>query len=140
MDGIVMGGGVGLGAHANTRVVTDASKIAMPEVGIGFIPDVGAAFPLSRAPGALGLHAALTGGPFSGADAIAMGFADHYVPHTDVRAFTRAIIAEGVANALARHAIEPPPVNLWHNAIGSTSAIRAKQSAISLAGCSNTTE
>jgi enoyl-CoA hydratase len=84
MDGIVMGGGVGVSAHANTRVVTDTSKIAMPEVGIGFIPDVGGVYLLSRAPGGLGLHAALTGAPFSGADAIAMGFADHYVPHADV--------------------------------------------------------
>ena len=57
MDGIVMGGGVGVSAHANTRVVTETSKVAMPEVGIGFIPDVGGAFLLSRAPGALGLYA-----------------------------------------------------------------------------------
>jgi enoyl-CoA hydratase len=112
MDGIVMGGGVGVSAHANTRVVTDTSKIAMPEVGIGFIPDVGGAYLLSRAPGALGLHAALTGAPFSGADAIAMGFADHYVPHGDLDAFTAAIAADGIAGALAHHAIEPPPSNL----------------------------
>lgn len=109
MDGIVMGGGVGVSAHANTRVVTDTSKIAMPEVGIGFIPDVGGAYLLSRAPGALGLHAALTGAPFSGADAIAMGFADHYVPHSDLDAFTAAIVADGVESALAHYAIEPPP-------------------------------
>ncbi|MFZ1178373.1 MAG: enoyl-CoA hydratase/isomerase family protein [Mycobacterium sp.] len=112
MDGIVMGGGVGVSAHANTRVVTDTSKIAMPEVGIGFIPDVGGTFLLSRAPGALGLHAALTGAPFSGADAIAMGFADHYVPHSDLDAFTAAIVADGVDSALAKHAIEPPPSEL----------------------------
>jgi enoyl-CoA hydratase len=112
MDGIVMGGGVGVSAHANTRVVTDTSKIAMPEVGIGFIPDVGGVFLLSRAPGSLGLHAAMTGAPFSGADAIAMGFADHYVPHGDLEAFTRAIIADGPESALARHAVEPPPSEL----------------------------
>ena len=112
MDGIVMGGGVGLSAHANTRVVTDTSKIAMPEVGIGFIPDVGGMFLLSRAPGGLGLHAALTGAPFSGADAIAMGFADHYVPHDDLEAFTRAVVADGVENALAKYAIDPPPSDL----------------------------
>ena len=112
MDGIVMGGGVGVSAHANTRVVTDTSKIAMPEVGIGFIPDVGGAFLLSRAPGALGLHAALTGAPFSGADAIAMGFADHYVPHGELDAFTAAIAADGIRSALAHHAIEPPPSEL----------------------------
>jgi len=108
MDGIVMGGGVGVSAHANTRVVTDTSKIAMPEVGIGFIPDVGGVYLLSRAPGGLGLHAALTGAPFSGADAIAMGFADHYLPHGEVEAFRQAIVADGVANALAKYAVEPP--------------------------------
>jgi enoyl-CoA hydratase len=101
MDGIVMGGGVGVSAHANTRVVTDTSKIAMPEVGIGLIPDVGGAFLLSRAPGALGLHAALTGAPFSGADAIAMGFADHYVPHADLDAFSQAIVDGDVQSDLA---------------------------------------
>jgi enoyl-CoA hydratase len=109
MDGIVMGGGVGVGAHAGVRVVTDKSKIAMPEVGIGFIPDVGGAYLLSRAPGALGLHAALTGAPFSGPDAIALGFADHYVPHDELDAFTAAIVADGVPGALAHHAVEPPP-------------------------------
>ena len=112
MDGIVMGGGVGVGAHANTRVVTDTSKIAMPEVGIGFIPDVGGAYLLSRAPGSLGLHAALTGAPFSGADAIALGFADHFVPHDKLDAFSQAIVADGVERALAAHAVEPPPSNL----------------------------
>ena len=112
MDGIVMGGGVGVGAHANTRVVTDTSKIAMPEVGIGFIPDVGGTYLLSRAPGSLGLHAALTGAPFSGADAIALGFADHFVPHDKLDAFSHAIVADGVERALAAHAIEPPPSSL----------------------------
>jgi len=112
MDGIVMGGGVGVSAHANTRVVTETSKVAMPEVGIGFIPEVGQMYLLSRAPGALGMHAALTGAPFSGSDAIAMGFADHYVPHGELDAFTRAIVTDGVESALADHAIEPPPSEL----------------------------
>ena len=83
MAGIVMGGGVGVSAHGSVRVVTDTSKIAMPEVGIGFIPDVGGTYLLSRAPGRLGLHAALTGAPFSGPDAIALGFADHYAPQAE---------------------------------------------------------
>ena len=112
MDGIVMGGGVGVGAHANTRIVTDTSKVAMPEVGIGFIPDVGGAYLLSRAPGSLGLHAALTGAPFSGADAIALGFADHFVPHDKLDTFTKAIAANGVERAIAAHAVEPPPSGL----------------------------
>ncbi|HEU4363231.1 MAG TPA: enoyl-CoA hydratase/isomerase family protein [Mycobacterium sp.] len=109
MSGIVMGGGVGVGAHANTRVVTDTTKMAMPEVGIGFIPDVGGTYLLSRAPGSLGLHAALTGAPFSGADAIALGFADHYLPQDNLAAFTATIVAEGVAAAVAAHSVEPPP-------------------------------
>jgi enoyl-CoA hydratase len=109
MDGIVMGGGVGVSAHANTRVVTETSKVAMPEVGIGFVPDVGGAFLLSRAPGELGLYAGLTGATFSGSDAIAMGFADCYVPHSELDAFTRAIIADGPESAVAGYSIEPPP-------------------------------
>ena len=108
MDGIVMGGGVGIGAHAGVRVVTDTTKMGMPEVGIGFIPDVGGTFLLSRAPGRLGLHAALTGAPFSGADAIAMGFAGHFVPHDRLGAFTESVVADGVDAAVSAHAIEPP--------------------------------
>jgi enoyl-CoA hydratase len=112
MDGIVMGGGVGVSAHGSVRVVTETSKVAMPEVGIGFIPDVGGAFLLSRAPGALGLYAALTGAPFSGSDAIAMGFADHYVAHDELDAFAKAVVDDGVQSALAAHAVEPPPSEL----------------------------
>lgn len=108
MDGIVMGGGVGVSAHGGVRVVTDTTKLGMPEVGIGFIPDVGGTYLLARTPGLLGVHAALTGAPFSGADAIAMGFADHFVPHDQLGAFTAAVIADGHEAALAAHAIEPP--------------------------------
>jgi enoyl-CoA hydratase len=109
MDGITMGGGVGISAHGSVRVVTETTKMAMPEVGIGFIPDVGGTYILSRAPGLLGLHAALTGAPFSGADAIAMGFADHFVPHERLGAFTEAILDSSVDEAVEAHAEEPPP-------------------------------
>jgi enoyl-CoA hydratase len=112
MDGIVMGGGVGISAHASIRVVTDTSKVAMPEVGIGFVPDVGGTYILSRAPGNLGLHAALTGAPFSGSDAIAMGFADNYVPHQALDDFARAIVDDGAVAALERHAVAPPSSEL----------------------------
>lgn len=112
MDGIVMGGGVGVASHGNIRVATDTTKMAMPEVGIGFIPDVGGTYLLSRAPGALGLHAALTGAPFSGADAIAMGFADHYVPHDQVAEFTASVVSDGVEKALAAYAVAPPAAPL----------------------------
>jgi enoyl-CoA hydratase len=86
--------------------------MAMPEVGIGFIPDVGGTLILSRAPGLLGFHAALTGAPFDGADAIAMGFADHYVPHEKLADFGRSIVDDGVDTALGVHAIDPPASNL----------------------------
>jgi len=112
MDGIVMGGGLGIGMHGSVRVVTDTSKIAMPEVGIGLIPDVGGTLLLSRTPGLLGLHVALTGAPFSGADAIALGFADHYVPHARLQDFSSAIVADGVSAALRAHAEEPPSSEL----------------------------
>lgn len=109
MNGITMGGGVGLSAHGSVRVVTETTKMAMPEVGIGFIPDVGGTFILARTPGLLGIHAALTGAPFTGADAIAMGFADHFVPHDRLDAFTEAIVADGIDSAVGAFAVEPPP-------------------------------
>lgn len=112
MDGIVMGGGVGVAGHGSIRVVTDTTKMAMPEVGIGFVPDVGGTYLLSRTPGALGLHAALTGAPFSGADAIAMGFADHYVPHDKFADFTGSVVGDGVEKALSTYAVEPPASSL----------------------------
>jgi enoyl-CoA hydratase len=80
MDGLVMGGGVGLSAHAAHRVVTERSMVAMPEVGIGFFPDVGASFPLSRAPGCIGAYLALTGNRIGAADAIYSGLADTHIP------------------------------------------------------------
>ena len=73
MDGIVMGGGVGISTHASHRIVEEGSTIAMPEVGIGFVPDVGGLFLLARAPGQLGLHAALTGARLGPADAMVEG-------------------------------------------------------------------
>lgn len=76
MDGIVMGGGVGISTYGSIRVTTPNTRLAMPETGIGLFPDVGTMFTLSRAPGELGTHMALTGAPVSGADAVAAGFAD----------------------------------------------------------------
>jgi len=79
MDGVVMGGGVGLSAHAAHRIVSDSSAVAMPEVGIGFFPDVGAAFLLARSPGYVGTHLMLTGDRLGAADAIYCGLADHNI-------------------------------------------------------------
>src|SRR5690625_412069 len=83
MDGIVMGGGIGLSAHGSLRLVTDRTQVAMPETGIGFFPDVGAMYYLSRSPGETGTHLALTGVSVTGADAIAVGLADALITPED---------------------------------------------------------
>jgi enoyl-CoA hydratase len=80
MDGIVMGGGIGLSAHGRHRIVTERSQLAMPENSIGLIPDVGGTFLLSRAQGRLGVYLGLLGTRMNGSDAIQAGFADSYVP------------------------------------------------------------
>jgi enoyl-CoA hydratase len=80
MDGLVMGGGVGLSGHASHRVVTDRTKLAMPEVGLGFFPDVGGTWLLSRSPGEIGTYVGLTGQTMNGPDAIHAKFADAVVP------------------------------------------------------------
>jgi enoyl-CoA hydratase len=91
MDGIVMGGGVGLSAHASHRVVTDRTKLAMPEVGLGFFPDVGGTFLLSRAPGEIGTYFGLTGHTMNGPDAIYARFADAVVPSTKLAILREAL-------------------------------------------------
>ncbi|MBS7696931.1 MULTISPECIES: enoyl-CoA hydratase/isomerase family protein [unclassified Chelatococcus] len=82
MDGITMGGGVGLSAHGSHRIVTERTRLAMPETGIGFIPDVGGTWLLARAPGETGTYMGLTGNSVDAADAIFTGFADHFMPST----------------------------------------------------------
>lgn len=81
MDGIVMGGGMGIAQGASLRVVTDRTRMAMPEVGIGFFPDVGASYFLSRLPGALGAYLGLSGAQIRAADALYAGLADVCLPH-----------------------------------------------------------
>jgi len=80
IDGIVMGGGVGISVHGSHRVAGDKFAFAMPEVGIGFFPDVGATWFLPRLPGRLGTYCALTGERLDGADAVVAGIATHRVP------------------------------------------------------------
>jgi enoyl-CoA hydratase len=91
MDGIVMGGGVGLAAHASHRVVTERTKLAMPEVGIGFFPDVGGTWLLSRSPGEVGTYFGLTGQTMNGADAVYAGFADIVVASNKLPALREAL-------------------------------------------------
>lgn len=81
LNGFVMGGGVGLGCHGSHRIVCDSSKIAMPECGIGLIPDAGGSLLLANAPGYLGQYLGLTGTRMGPRDAIYAGFADTYIPN-----------------------------------------------------------
>jgi enoyl-CoA hydratase len=112
MDGVVLGGGVGISAHGSVRVVTERTKIGMPEVGIGFVPDVGGTWLLAHAPGELGTHAGLTGGSFSGADAIELGLADHFVESARLDEFAEALASMSPWDALLRFASDAPASEL----------------------------
>ncbi|MEV7067852.1 enoyl-CoA hydratase/isomerase family protein [Streptomyces collinus] len=108
MDGIVMGGGVGVSAHGSVRVVTERSRVAMPETGIGFVPDVGGTRLLALAPGESGTHLALTGAQIGAADALSCGLADHYMPAASLPEFLDALAGLPVDKALGGHARTPP--------------------------------
>lgn len=128
MDGICMGGGVGVTAHGSHRVVTERSKIAMPEVGIGFVPDVGGTYLLQKAPGQLGVHLGLTGTTITGPDAIYCGLADHYVPSSSLEALLEALSDGDPDAALQKFAEQPPEPPLaehreWIDAAYSASTV-----------------
>jgi enoyl-CoA hydratase len=108
MDGIVMGGGVGLSAHGRHRVVTEKTKLAMPEVGLGFFPDVGGTFLLARSPGEVGTYFGLTGQTMNGPDAVHARFADAVVPSGKLAALREALIKlrAGVNSAEVKAAID----------------------------------
>ncbi len=93
MDGITMGGGVGLSSHGSHRVVTERTRLAMPETGIGYFPDVGATWLLPRAPGEAGTWMGLTGLAVGAADAIHAGLADWCVASPALPALVEAIAA-----------------------------------------------
>ncbi len=116
MDGLVMGGGIGVSAHGSCRVVTERSRLAMPETSIGLFPDVGGTFLLARAPGELGTHLALTATQIGAADAILCGLADAYVPSAQLPALVAALHdsagAADVQACLSHFAEQPPPGQL----------------------------
>ncbi|WP_081784785.1 enoyl-CoA hydratase/isomerase family protein [Nitratireductor aquibiodomus] len=123
IDGIVMGGGVGVSCHGSHRVMTENAVFAMPEVGIGFFPDVGGSHLLSRLPGEFGMYLALTGNRIRRGDACAAGLATHSVDAGQMPALMQALCEsdsvdgalsvfggeaepqtdEGVLHAIARH-------------------------------------
>ena len=98
IDGICMGGGMGLSMHGAFRVVTERTVLAMPETIIGFVPDVGSTYFLSRLPGAMGLFLALTGYRMSAEDALALGLATHLVPSARLRELDAAIGPDSVTD------------------------------------------
>lgn len=112
MDGIVLGGGMGLAAHAGHRVVTERSRLGMPEVTIGFVPDVGGTHLLARAPGELGTHLGLTGGMATAGDALALGLADALVPQELLPELVSRLQTEAPDAAIAALAVDPPPSEL----------------------------
>ena len=114
VDGIVMGGGVGLSLPVDVRIATERTTFAMPETGIGLFPDVGGGWFLPRLPGRAGLWLALTGARIKAADCCALGIATHYMPSDKVEAFKAALLAHpgSVAAALAGFVEDPghPPI------------------------------
>lgn len=101
MQGFVMGGGVGVGGHAGQRVVGDSTQVAMPESGIGLIPDVGGTWLLGRAPGRIGEYLGLTGARMGAGDAIHAGFADFYLPESEWGALKDTLARTGDATLVA---------------------------------------
>lgn len=111
IDGICMGGGIGISIHGRYRAASETAMFAMPETGIALFPDVGASYALPRLPGALGLYYGLTGARATGADGVHAGFATHFVPKADFPALAQALARDGAA-CLAAFAQPPAPFSL----------------------------
>jgi enoyl-CoA hydratase len=125
IDGIAMGGGMGLSIHGSHRIVTETSLLAMPETVLGLFPDVGATWYLNRCPGQMGLYLALTGLRLSAADALALGLATHFVP----AAMLDALIADlAAADRLAAGDIDR--ILARHTGTAGDSALPARQAAV----------
>jgi enoyl-CoA hydratase len=120
LDGIVMGGGVGVSVHGSHRVVTERTVFAMPETTIGFFPDVGATYVLPRLPGHVGMHLGLTGARLGAADCRAAGIGTHFVPAARLETLEQALSkadlsgdAAGVVHrVLAEFQSDPGPATL----------------------------
>jgi enoyl-CoA hydratase/carnithine racemase len=131
MDGVVMGGGMGIaqaGPAARIRVVTERTKMAMPEVGIGLFPDVGGGHFLSRANGQLGTYLGVTGDMIAAADALYAGLADVFVPAAELPALQSLVLASSGADL--RHAITAFATPFAAQADPTTSRLAAAREAI----------
>jgi enoyl-CoA hydratase len=113
MDGITMGGGVGIALPARYRVATENTRFAMPETGIGLFPDVGGGWHLSHLPGRIGQFLALTGARIDGAECLWAGLATHYLPHDQLaEAKTRIAHGHDIGGVLAALSVKPPVAKL----------------------------
>jgi enoyl-CoA hydratase len=108
LQGFTMGGGVGVGCHGSHRVVGETSRIAMPEVGIGLVPDVGGSLILARAPGRLGEYLGVTGTRMGPGEAIHAGFADYFLPEDGWEALKAELAETGDWTAVDRAALPAP--------------------------------
>ena len=121
VDGIVMGGGVGISEPADIRVATERTTYAMPETGIGLFPDVGGGWFLPRLPGQTGVWLALTGARLKAADTVALGIHTHFVPADRVEALKADLMGEAAdpSSVVARHAGDavPAPLSAHREAI-----------------------
>ncbi|WP_282851930.1 enoyl-CoA hydratase/isomerase family protein [Gulosibacter sediminis] len=108
MDGITFGGGLGLSAHASHRIVTERSRLGMPEVRIGYIPDVGGSWRLAVMPGEVGMHLALTAGSMGAGDAIEGGLADAYVASARLAELLVALETDDADAVVARFSAPAP--------------------------------
>ncbi|MCH1542644.1 MAG: enoyl-CoA hydratase/isomerase family protein [Alphaproteobacteria bacterium] len=113
IDGITMGGGVGVSVHGSHRVATERTMFAMPETGIGLLPDVGGTYFLPRLPGETGAWLVLTGARLRGADSFAVGVATHYTASHNINALKADLAAGGDVDAiLATHHQQPEGATL----------------------------
>lgn len=117
LDGICMGGGIGLSVHGTVRVASETAMFAMPETAIALFPDVGATFALPRLRGDWGMYMALTGARMNGAEAAWLGLATHFVPHAAMPGLVDAIARDGVA-AIIDRAVAPPAPDIAAHDVG----------------------
>lgn len=112
INGICMGGGLGVSVHGSYRIVTERTVMAMPETAIGFFPDIGASYFLNKCPGQIGMFMAITGEKVNGADAIYCGLATHYVSSTGItevrQALTRAVSSKDVCKIIGEFSEQAP--------------------------------
>lgn len=112
MDGATLGGGIGVSSHGSHRIVTERTKAGMPETNIGYFPDVGGTYLLSRSPGRTGVHAGLTGGVFNAADTIHLDLADVFVVSEQLDDLAAALESAPVDQVLPEFTQSPPASEL----------------------------